>query len=407
MSGRIILVWFRNDLRSHDNEVLVRALEQGNQMIPVYCFDPRHYAFQETGIRKTGVLRAEFIRRNVQALRDVFRQAGGDLFVTHGPPAEVLPALCERWKVDEVYHHREVAFEETEVSGKVETALWKQQINLRHFIGHTLYHKEDLPYPIKDIPDSFSQFRKKTERESSVRPGFEKPTTYRFAEFEQDSVIPTLSELGYEAEEIALTENLTLRGGEEAAFLALDQFIETPQAFDHGTGLSPYVSVGSLSPNTYYHKLTRAIQTQGQNKALKEQLQQLLWRDYFRFMFKKHGNRFFQAGGITGQIPESTSADEDVFERWTRGETGVKLIDDSMKRLRTNGLISGLQRSVSASYFVHEMGGDWLKGAAWFEDKLLDYNPCTNYGNWAHIAGVGSSTRENKPMNLDKLLDRE
>jgi deoxyribodipyrimidine photo-lyase len=32
-----------------------------------------------------------------------------------------------------------------------------------------LYHKEDLPFPIKDIPDSFATFRKKIERDSSVR----------------------------------------------------------------------------------------------------------------------------------------------------------------------------------------------------------------------------------------------
>lgn len=407
MSGRIILVWFRNDLRTHDNEVLVRALEQGNQIIPVYCFDPRHYECHSEGIRKTGVLRTEFTRRNVQALRDTFRQAGGDLFVAQGIPAKILPELCERWKVDEVYHHREVAFEETEVSEKVEAALWKLQINLRHFIGHTLYHKEDLPYPIKDIPDSFSQFRKKTERESSVRPGFEKPSSYRFAPFEDDSVIPTLNDLGYEEEEISWAQNLELNGGEEEAFLKLDQFLNSPDSFDHGAGISPYVSVGSLSPNTYYHKLIQAVQAHGQNKAIQEQLLQLLWRDYYRFMFKKHGNRFFQAGGVTGQTPKPSEHDESVFERWTKGETGVELIDESMKQLNATGLLSGEQRSISASYFVHEMGGDWLKGAAWFEDKLLDYNPCSNYGNWAHIAGVGSSTRDNKPLNLSKLLNDE
>lgn len=407
MSGRIILVWFRNDLRTHDNEVLVRALEQGNQIIPVYCFDPRHYEDHGEGIRKTGVLRAEFIRRNVQALRDTLRQVGGDLFVTQGIPAEVLPELCARWKVDEVYHHREVAFEETEVSGKVEAALWKLQINLRHFIGHTLYHKEDLPYPIKDIPDSFSQFRKKTERESSVRPGFEKPVSYRFAPFEKNSEIPSLKDLGYLEDEIALAPNLELIGGEEEAFLKLDQFLNSPDFFDHGTGISPYVSVGSLSPNTYYHQLTQAQQTKSPNKAIQEQLQQLLWRDYYRFMFKKHGNRFFQPGGVTGEVPKSHEQDAGVFERWRQGETGVEFIDQSMKRLKEKGLISGEQRSISASYFVHEMGGDWLKGAAWFEDKLLDYNPCSNYGNWAHIAGVGSSARDNKPLNLSKLLNEE
>ena len=48
------IVWFRNDLRVHDNECLVRALKSAAVVVPVFVFDPRtfesthHFGFPKT-----------------------------------------------------------------------------------------------------------------------------------------------------------------------------------------------------------------------------------------------------------------------------------------------------------------------------------------------------------------------
>lgn len=39
------------------------------------------------------------------------------------------------------------------------------------------------------------------------------------------------------------------------------------------------------------------------------------------------------------------------------------------------------------SFLVRDMGIDWRMGAEWFETCLLDYDPCSNYGNWTYGAG--------------------
>jgi deoxyribodipyrimidine photo-lyase len=31
---------------------------------------------------------------------------------------------------------------------------------------------------------------------------------------------------------------------------------------------------------------------------------------------------------------------------------------------------------------------DWRLGAAYFESQLIDYDVCSNWGNWAYLAGV-------------------
>src|SRR5690606_32184976 len=113
--------------------------------------------------------RAEFLRESLESLRSAFGKMGGNILLVQGRPEDHIKELVEQFDIAEVYHHREVAPEETLISDQVEDLLWTLKINLRHFIGHTLYNKEDLPFPIKDIPDVFSQFKKKTERDAVLK----------------------------------------------------------------------------------------------------------------------------------------------------------------------------------------------------------------------------------------------
>jgi len=84
-----IVVWFRNDLRLEDNETLTRALQQGKEIIPVYCFDSRHFESTSLGFAKTGAFRAQFLLESVADLRQSFQKIGGDLVILHGGPEEM------------------------------------------------------------------------------------------------------------------------------------------------------------------------------------------------------------------------------------------------------------------------------------------------------------------------------
>ncbi len=45
---------------------------------------------------------------------------------------------------------------------------------------------------------------------------------------------------------------------------------------------------------------------------------------------------------------------------------------------------------------------DWRIGAEYFESVLLDYDVCSNYGNWNYVAGVGCDPREGRYFNILK-----
>ena len=127
---------------------------------------------------------------------------------------------------------------------------------------------------------------------------------------------------------------------------------------------------------------------------------ELLWRDFFRLMGKKHGNSIFKIKGTKNEGNPVDKVDWDVFNAWSNGETGIPFIDANMKELNATGFMSNRGRQNVASFLVNDLKLNWLMGAEYFESLLLDYDPCSNYGNWNYIAGVGSDPRNDRYFNI-------
>ena len=416
MSDKTILVWFRKDLRIHDNEILIEAIRKGDRIIPVYCFDPRQFEITNFQTRKTGLIRTRFLLESVANLRKFFNDAGGDLLIKLGQPEVILPELVAKYRVNEVYHHREVASEETIVSAAVESALWKLKINLKHFIGHTLYHKEDLPFPINNIPDIFTSFRKKVERDGSVRPCHETPVTMSFPDNLEASVLPSLNALGFdENEPVDSRSVMQFEGGETEALQRMQDYFWGTNAVqsykqtrngllgsDYSSKFSAWIALGCLSPREIYWEIKKYEQVHGSGDSTYSLYLELLWRDYFRFMLKKHGNKFFQKTGLKGLAPEECENQVEMFNLWKNGETGIPFIDANMRELNKTGFMSNRGRQNVASFLVKDLKVNWMWGAAYFEEKLIDYCPANNWGNWAYIAGVGNDPKEFRYFNVLK-----
>jgi len=406
MSEKTILVWFRNDLRIHDNEILLEAIRKADKVLPVYCFDPFYFTKSTIGEPKTGSFRARFLLESVADLRKNLQAHGAELIIRTGNPAEILPQLCEEYQVNEVYHHREVAYEETGISEQVEEALWKMKINLKHFIGHTLYHKEDLPFPIKDIPDSFVTFKKKIERDSNVRPCIDTPNEINIPAITDAGEIPVLADLGLNEPIDDPRAHTKLVGGETEALKQLHSFLANIQQANPKAGknnasasiashLSPWITLGCISLRQVYWEVLKTGNFQHNNGPL---ILELLWRDYFRFMFKKHGQKFI-AAKADDNISDFADNQDELFEKWKNGETGTPLVDAIMHELNATGYINNYSRQITAGYLVNTLKVDWTKGASYFEEKLIDYSPASNWGNWAFIAGIGNDPKDARYFN--------
>ena len=75
-----------------------------------------------------------------------------------------------------------------------------------------------------------------------------------------------------------------------------------------------------------------------------------------------------------------------------------------MNELNTTGYITNAARQLVAAYLVYELNVNWVYGAAYFEEKLIDYAPASNWGNWANLAGVGNDTKLTASFDFQKLV---
>ena len=221
------IVWFKTDLRIEDNETLVKAIAISENIIPVYCFEESHFETTSYGFKKTGSFRTQFLLESLQDLDAKLRTLGSGLRIVMGKPEVEIPKLVQEYKVQKVFAKREVAFEEIQTEKKVQSELFKVRCELDRFSTSTLYRAEDLPFSIKDIPDVFTNFRKKTEKESEIRKPFLAPTKINSPEI-LPLELPTLEALGLTKTTIDSRAVLQFKGGESEALQRLNHyFFET------------------------------------------------------------------------------------------------------------------------------------------------------------------------------------
>jgi deoxyribodipyrimidine photo-lyase len=412
---RRAIVWFRNDLRLHDNEAITNALRMADEVIPVYVFDERIFMGQTRfGFAKTGKYRARFILESIEDLKQNLKKIGSDLVIRTGKPEEILAEMAKSYHTSWVFCNRERTKEEVGVQDALEKSLWENGIELIYTRGKMLYHTQDLPAPIQHIPDVFTAFRKENENITKIRPPL--PTPIRMPALPNEvevGNIPSLIDFGHEPFETNTNAAFAGKGGETEGIKRLNYYLwETNAAAtykqtrngligsDYSTKFSAWLATGCLSPKYIYAELKRYEKERTSNESTYWIFFELLWRDFFRLMGKKHGNRIFLKGGTHNKPLKHLRNNQEMFAVWAEGRTGVPFIDANMRELAETGFMSNRGRQNVASFLVRDLKVNWQMGAEYFESQLLDYDPCSNWCNWNYVAGVGSDPREDRYFNI-------
>jgi deoxyribodipyrimidine photo-lyase len=394
----------------NDHAALYDACQAGHEIIGVYCYAPSLFESKIGEFPKTGIFRKKFIEESVLNLQQQWQKMGGELLILHAEPEYILPAICRHLQINTVAVHAEVAHEEAMQENRVETALHKLDIKLnRYFDTHSLLQTDDLPFNIKQLPDLFTTFRHKAEKQWNVRNTYSKPNYYYPIKAESIK-----SELPFYSLSVSSNSNQFYKGGETTATIRLQyylwdtQFLSTYKitrngmlGTDYSSRLSAWLAAGCISARTIYFEIKKYEARYGANESTYWLIFELLWRDYFRFVFMKHESALFQLHGISKQSLTWLN-DEIGFEKWRTGNTGFSLVDACMRELFRTGYLSNRGRQIVSNFLAKQLHINWLWGAQWFESQLIDYDVYSNYGNWAYQAGVGNDARNDRVFNLDK-----
>lgn len=410
------LIWFRNDLRVADNPALVSACK-GRQVIAVYCFDPRHYQRSKFGFVTTEKYRAQFLIESVEALKIALEQLNISLLVYNERPELSIPEIVKDHGIQNIFSQKEWTKDETKVLDAVIAAV-PALTNFESHYGQFLFHPEDVPYKTPlDIPQVFTQFRKKSEKYCKVRSLAPIPKAMPKSNLvENDTAIPSLHTLGLSDFERDSRSAFPFKGGEESALERIRHYFwETKKlayykktrngliGIDYSSKLSAWLANGSISAKTIYWEVKRFEKEETKNQDTYWLVFELIWRDFFKYISLKHGDAIFKQGGILDKSYEWEYSDSKM-QKWINGTTQEPFVNANMLELANTGWMSNRGRQNVASFWAKEWEQDWRYGAAYFESLLIDYDVHSNWGNWMYNSGVGNDPRDRK-FNIARQAD--
>ena len=405
------LYWFRNDLRLNDNLSLNLAVKNSDAILFVHINDIPKEINYPWRLLEIGQHRKLFLSQGLSELKKNLSKYGHQLNLYTDNSVRILSNLVKKYQIDTIYCELINAPDEI----KQIKLLEDMKINVVSFFHSSLFMQNQLPFSVAELPNIFSDFRKAIES-GEVKPN--EPVSISKNIFnikpitDNQSVMLDTYPLDYSKSSFPITQKNFI-GGEESGIVYLKKYFQSNKAesykhtrneltgINFSTKFSPWLSLGYISARQVFSYLDKYENNIKKNESTYWIFFELLWRDHFRFIMIKYGEKLFYKRGLN-LSKQNIKHDDTNFELWTSGKTKNKFINAGMNELRLTGFLSNRMRQIVASYLVNELGCDWRAGASWFESKLIDYDVYSNQGNWAYIAGCGTDPRGGRFFNVEK-----
>lgn len=401
------LYWLTNDLRLNDNPALELA-SQSDSLLLAYCVNPLWFSPYRYHLSSMGTHRWNFLQECLSDLNRSLIQQGQSLVVLFEKPELVLVKLINQHKIDRLVCSRQFGFDEVQALKKICAAC--PELTIEQIDSYTLFDEGDIPFELEEIPDTYSKFRRKTEKLAVRQPlttATPLPASFyrENRSLERPSWIPA-----------PLSTACEFEGGEQAALSHIRKYFNSDlplnykrvrnalDGWDNSSKMSPWLNSGSLSVRALVKALRDYEESNEANESTYWLFIELLWREYFNWLALKLGSSLFSFKGSAKTAP-LTALYPERFQKWCYGNTPYPLVNACMQQLLRTGYLSNRGRQIAASCLVNELGVDWRHGAAWFEQLLVDYDVAVNWGNWQYIAGVGADPRGGRHFNLEKQTE--
>ncbi|KKO47194.1 DASH family cryptochrome [Arsukibacterium ikkense] len=411
------LVWLDQALRLHDNPLLwCNANTPGQnssscRLVAVVCVDQAAYFSRQYGVARASLLRLQQQLQLIANTRQALARLNIGLVTLFGEPATEISSLATALQANQIFAATPTGYHEQQTIARLKLQHQVTTLDVNSLLG-----SPDLAPQLHQLPDSFSAFRKQREPLLQVTPALAEyqiqPGQHWYCPADVAAFSENFSQLAMFSQPLAQPGS-----SEQDALQRLDDYIWQQQAIRHykisrngllgnyyASKFSAPLATGCLSARFCWQQIVRFEQQQQANDSTYWLKFELLWREFFRWQFRKYGKAWFSRHAIKGPAdfspPSLPHAQQQAFNQWCAGNTGVPFVDANMRLLNTSGLMSNRGRQNVASYLMHDLGIDWRLGAAYFEQRLLDYDVASNWGNWAYIAGSGNSTE--RQFNLIK-----
>ncbi|MBA4743774.1 MAG: deoxyribodipyrimidine photo-lyase [Muricauda sp.] len=376
MKDKVILFWFRRDLRLDDNVGFYQALQNDVPVLPLFIFDTEILE----NLPKTDA-RVTFIHEQIQKINHQLSASYGSGIVQfHGAPKAVFKKLMKDYDIEAVYANHDYEPYAKKRDAQIKVLLNENGIPFNTFKDQVIFEKEEV---VKDDGDPYVVYTPYMRKwKENLDPSVHLVECDTLSDLSKNlyrtKSLPQLSleDMGFEESSIKVPDFTV-------SFELIQKYKDTRDypAKEKGTSrLGPHLRFGTVS-------IRRMIK-----KAIGEKNEtfwnELIWREFFMqilWHFPHTVNAAFRPK--YDRIEWRNNQDE--FEKWKAGETGYPLVDAGMRELNKTGYMHNRVRMLVASFLCKHLLIDWRWGEAYFAEKLLDYELASNVGNWQWAAGSG------------------
>jgi deoxyribodipyrimidine photo-lyase len=368
----LVIFWFRRDLRLTDNAGLFEALTGEYNVLPLFIFDAE---ILDKLDHKTDT-RISFIIDALHYLNEALIKMGTSLLVLQGKPLDVFTSLMGKYNLKSVYTNEDyepyAIIRDKAVADFLET----KGIPLFCYKDHVIFAKNSLMTSNDKSYTVFTPYAKKwkeTLQEQDYK-AFPSETIMDKWVSQKAKAVPDAKKLGFKTYKNIFKLPVPDNG-------VVSQYDETRNypAIEGTTLMGPHLRFGTIS-------IRECVRfAMGKNTIW---LNQLIWRDFFiqvLWHFPRVVNHSFRE---KFDRIEWLNNEED-FERWKNGTTGIPIVDAGMRQLNQTGFMHNRVRMIVASFLTKHLLIDWRWGEAYFASRLLDYELASNNGNWQWAAGSG------------------
>ena len=374
MKSRVNIMWFRRDLRLHDNVALYYALQSKLPVIPIFIF-ARSILDK---LPDTNDRRVAFIYASLQTIQCELLKRNSTLEIYDGYPIQVFTDLTEKYTIEKVFANHDYEPNAIDRDTTIENLLARNHVSFHTYKDQVIFEKGEVvkedgkPYTI------FTPYSKKWKAAltNSNVSSFE--TEKYFTNFYQQIAIPipSLNKMGFNNVDLPFPS-------QQVVVDIISEYTEKRNfpGLENGTSkLGVHLRFGTIS----IRELVR------QAFALNETyLNELIWRDFYHMILW----HFPQVGKGKCFKPAYEMIEwrnnEDEFLKWCEGKTGYPIVDAGMHELNVTGFMHNRVRMITASFLTKHLLIDWRWGEAYFAQKLLDFDLASNNGGWQWASSSG------------------
>jgi deoxyribodipyrimidine photo-lyase len=388
-----IIVWFRSDLRLHDNPALYAAIGRSKRIVPIYIHAPH-----EEGRWQPGSATRWWLHHSLSSLARDLKQLGSRLILRTGNSIEELQQIISETNASSVFTTRCYTPAGINRDKRLQRLLQETNVELTFYNGNLLIEPDSIRNKAGQPFKVFTPYWRTHQQLFNLPALLPAPV-------QMPSVPKRLSSLALAKLELlpGLSWPTGLRQtwqvGEQAALQLLrthvtDVIADYPESHDrpdiNGTSLlSPYLHFGELSVRQVAHTLMQTRQKHARQGAT-ALLRQLVWRDFAHHImwhFPATTDKPFDTR--YERFPWQRRSNSRILKAWQQGLTGLPIVDAGMRQLWQTGWMHNRVRMIVASLLSKNAGIHWQLGARWFWDTLVDADLAQNSMNWQWVAGCG------------------